>query len=132
MTPESPSWPHLLEQLLRGEALTAPQATQLMQAWLAEELTPVQTGAFLAGLRAKPPVADELAAMAAVLREARSTRTRPLELVERKRTSGHQHQHLFVRSRREKTGGEGRARGQISGEMPGLRAGTPPEAPWTP
>ena len=70
MTPESPSWPHLLEQLLRGEALTAPQATQLMQAWLAEELTPVQTGAFLAGLRAKPPVADELAAMAAVLREA--------------------------------------------------------------
>ena len=65
MTPESPSWPHLLEQLLRGEAMTAPQATQLMQAWLAEELTPVQTGAFLAGLRAKPPVADELAAMAA-------------------------------------------------------------------
>ncbi|MEB3247442.1 MAG: anthranilate phosphoribosyltransferase, partial [Synechococcus sp.] len=70
MTPESPSWPQLLEQLLRGEALTAPQATQLMRAWLAEELTPVQTGAFLAGLRAKPPVADELAAMAAVLREA--------------------------------------------------------------
>ena len=70
MTSESLSWPHLLEQLLRGEALTAPQATQLMQAWLAEELTPVQTGAFLAGLRARPPVADELAAMAAVLREA--------------------------------------------------------------
>ena len=31
--------------------------------------------------------------------------------------------------RRVKTGGEGRARGQRSGEMPGPRAGTPPEAP---
>ena len=41
-----------------------------MQAWLAEELSPVQTGAFLAGLRAKGMVADELAAMASVLRGA--------------------------------------------------------------
>ena len=64
------SWPALLEQLLQGEALSAIQATQLMQAWLAEELTPVQTGGFLAGLRAKGVVAEELAAMAAVLREA--------------------------------------------------------------
>merc|ERR1711965_1135143 len=40
------------------------------QAWLAEELSPVQTGAFLAALRAKGMVADELAAMASVLREA--------------------------------------------------------------
>ena len=41
-----------------------------MQAWLAEELTPVQTGAFLAALRAKGMVAAELAAMAKVLRDA--------------------------------------------------------------
>ena len=40
------------------------------RAWLAEELSPVQTGAFLAGLRAKGMVADELAAMASVLRGA--------------------------------------------------------------
>jgi len=70
MPADVPSWPALLEQLLQGEALSAIQATQLMQAWLAEELTPVQTGGFLAGLRAKGLVAEELAAMAAVLREA--------------------------------------------------------------
>ena len=34
--------------------------------------------------------------------------------------------------RRVKTGGEWRARGQTSGEKPGPRAGTPPEAPRTP
>ena len=70
MSADVSSWPALLEQLLQGEALSAIQATQLMQAWLAEELTPVQTGGFLAGLRAKGLVAEELAAMAAVLREA--------------------------------------------------------------
>ena len=70
MSADVSSWPALLEQLLQGEALSAIQATQLMQAWLAEELTPVQTGGFLAGLRAKGVVAEELAAMAAVLREA--------------------------------------------------------------
>ena len=70
MSADVPSWPALLEQLLQGQALSATQSTQLMQAWLAEELTPVQTGAFLAGLRAKGVVAEELAAMAAVLRDA--------------------------------------------------------------
>ena len=70
MSADVSSWPALLEQLLQGEVLSAIQATQLMQAWLAEELTPVQTGGFLAGLRAKGVVAEELAAMAAVLREA--------------------------------------------------------------
>ena len=70
MSTDTLSWPVLLEQILEGKALTADQATQLMQAWLAEDLSPVQTGGFLAGLRAKGMVADELAAMAAVLREA--------------------------------------------------------------
>ena len=63
-------WPALLEQLLQGSSLSAEQATALMQAWLAEELEPVLTGALLAGLRAKGVTGEELAAMAEVLRQA--------------------------------------------------------------
>ncbi|MEC8214265.1 MAG: anthranilate phosphoribosyltransferase [Cyanobacteriota bacterium] len=70
MSPATPSWSGLLELLLCGENLSAAQATDLMQAWLSETLTPVQTGAFLAGLRAKGMEAEELAAMAAVLLKA--------------------------------------------------------------
>jgi anthranilate phosphoribosyltransferase len=62
--------PALLEQLLQGTSLSGEQATALMQAWLAEELEPVNTGALLAALRAKGVNGEELAAMAAVLREA--------------------------------------------------------------
>ena len=40
--------PALLEQLLQGTSLSGEQATALMQAWLAEELEPVNTGALLA------------------------------------------------------------------------------------
>ena len=68
--PSTISWPQRLEQLLQGQDLSEAAAASLMQAWLAEELSPVQTGAFLAGLRAKGMVADELAAMASVLRGA--------------------------------------------------------------
>ena len=68
--PSTISWPQRLEQLLQGQDLSATAAASLMQAWLAEELSHVQTGAFLAGLRAKGMVADELAAMASVLRGA--------------------------------------------------------------
>lgn len=64
------SWPALLEQLLQGRSLQADQATALMQAWLAEEIEPVRTGALLAALRAKGVTGEELAAMAQVLREA--------------------------------------------------------------
>jgi anthranilate phosphoribosyltransferase len=60
----------LLEQLLQGESLSADQAGSLMRAWLDEEIPPVLTGALLAALRAKGVSADELAAMAAVLRQA--------------------------------------------------------------
>ncbi len=62
--------PALLEQLLQGESLSTEQATALMRAWLAEELEPVNTGALLAALRAKGVNGEELAAMAAVLRQA--------------------------------------------------------------
>lgn len=66
----APSWPALLEQLLQGQSLQAEQATALMEAWLAEELEPVLTGALLAALRAKGVNGEELAAMAQVLRQA--------------------------------------------------------------
>ncbi len=64
------SWPETLEMLLSGKALNHSQAAALMQAWLKEELTAVQTGAFLAALRTKGVNGEELSAMATVLREA--------------------------------------------------------------
>ena len=70
MAAESPSWSALLEQLLQGQSLSAAEATALMEAWLAERLQPVQTGALLAALRAKGVTGEELAAMAQVLRQA--------------------------------------------------------------
>ena len=66
----SVSWPQLLEHLLQGGSLRDDEATALMEAWLSEALTPVQTGAFLVALRARPVNGTELAAMARVLRQA--------------------------------------------------------------
>ena len=62
--------PVLLEQLLQGKDLSAEQATALMHNWLDAAIEPVMTGALLAGLRAKGVNGEELAAMAAVLRQA--------------------------------------------------------------
>ena len=70
MTSDFTSWSALLEQLLQARSLTAEQATALMRGWLAETIDPVLTGALLAALRAKGPSGEELAAMAAVLRDA--------------------------------------------------------------
>ena len=70
VTSDFPSWPALLEQLLQGRCLGADQATALMRGWLAEAIDPVLTGALLAALRAKGASGEELAAMAAVLRDA--------------------------------------------------------------
>ncbi|MCY3536666.1 MAG: anthranilate phosphoribosyltransferase [Cyanobacteria bacterium MAG IRC3_bin_20] len=69
-TPQPLSWSSLLEQLLVGQPLEPRQAKVLMGAWLREELTPVQTGAFLAALRCKGLQGTELAAMAQVLKAA--------------------------------------------------------------
>ena len=69
-TPQQQSWPSVLEQLLMRQPLLQQQAKALMGAWLQEELTPVQTGAFLAALRCKGLQGTELAAMAEVLQEA--------------------------------------------------------------
>ena len=64
------SWPQLLENLLKDREIEPARTAQLMQAWLAEELTPVQTGAFLAALEARRPRGSELAAMADVLMQS--------------------------------------------------------------
>ena len=62
--------PALLEGLLQGKDLSGGQASVLMRAWLAGEIEPVVSGALLAGLRSKGVNGEELAAMAAVLRDA--------------------------------------------------------------
>ena len=62
--------PALLERLLQGECLAEEDAAGLMQAWLENSLSAVQTGAFLAALRCRTPSAIELSAMALVLRAA--------------------------------------------------------------
>ena len=69
MVNASLSWPQMLEHL-QGGTLTEGDASALMEAWLAEELTPVQTGGFLAALRARGVDGTELGAMAQVLRKA--------------------------------------------------------------
>ncbi len=84
------AWPTLLEQLLQGQALSEPQATDLMQAWLAGSLEPELTGALLAALRCKGVSGEELAAMARVLREASCLpgERPPLKLVDTCGTGG--------------------------------------------
>ena len=52
--------PALLERLLQGECLAEEDAAGLMQAWLENSLSAVQTGAFLAALRCRTPSAIEL------------------------------------------------------------------------
>ncbi len=64
------AWPRSLEKLLEGSDLNSLEAQSLMEAWLSEDLVPVQTGAFLAALRAKGVTGLELATMAKVLRNA--------------------------------------------------------------
>ena len=63
-------WPELLERILEGGLLAESEASALMEAWLSEQLSAVQTGAFLAALRSREPNPQELAAMALVLRQA--------------------------------------------------------------
>ena len=63
-------WPELLERILDGGLLAESEASALMQAWLSEQLSAVQTGAFLAALRSREANPQELAAMAQVLRQA--------------------------------------------------------------
>ena len=70
MNPVNDSWPEILEKILEGQDMTDYQSKYLMESWLEEKLSPVQTGAFLSALRAKKINGSELAAMANVLRAA--------------------------------------------------------------
>ncbi len=69
MSSVSKSWSELLESLLNREDLSNLEATNLIRAWLNEELSPVQTGAYLTALRAKGVTGVELGSMAKILRE---------------------------------------------------------------
>tara|TARA_Y100001933_G_C18938251_1_gene538370 strand:- start:43 stop:1077 length:1035 start_codon:yes stop_codon:yes gene_type:complete len=54
----------ILENILQGNDLEESMARSLMTAWLNNEISPVQTGAILAGLRSKKATGIELASMA--------------------------------------------------------------------
>ena len=53
-----------LDQLLEGNDLNEVSARDLMISWLSEKISPVQTGALLAGFRSKGATGVELASMA--------------------------------------------------------------------
>jgi anthranilate phosphoribosyltransferase len=84
--------PELLQQLLDRQSLTHQQSSQLMQAWLKDEIAPVLSGAVLAAIQAKGVAAEELVGMASILLEqslpAWSNAQRPLNLVDTCGTGG--------------------------------------------
>ena len=59
----------ILDSLLDGNDLNEITAQKLMNLWLNNEIQPVQTGALLAGFRAKGATGNELSSMAKVLLE---------------------------------------------------------------
>lgn len=63
----SPNWPEFLQQLLAGQSLSIPQATDLMQGWLSDDIPPVLSGAILTAINAKGVSAEELIGMVQVL-----------------------------------------------------------------
>ena len=74
MTPLNPiTFSVILESLLSSNDLTDEQSNYLMNSWLENKIEPVQTGAFLAALRAKGVSGDELSAMAKILQDASTT-----------------------------------------------------------
>ena len=62
-------WSTLLQQLLDRQSLSQPQASQLMQGWLHEEIPEVLSGAILAAIETKGVSPSELAGMAQVLQD---------------------------------------------------------------
>jgi anthranilate phosphoribosyltransferase len=84
--------PELLQQVLDRQSLTRQQSSQLMLAWLKDEIAPVLSGAILAAIQAKGVAAEELVGMASVLLEqsllAWSNVQRPLNLVDTCGTGG--------------------------------------------
>jgi anthranilate phosphoribosyltransferase len=86
------NWPTLLQQLLDRQSLTQPQAVELMQGWLNQEIEPVLSGAILTALQVKGVAADELVGMASVLLEQSHapwpTGQKPLHLIDTCGTGG--------------------------------------------
>lgn len=78
----------ILEKLLEGKELSPSEACFLMDSWLNEKLTAVQTGAYLAGLRAKGVTGLELSAMANVLRDACTSPSPEIKAVDTCGTGG--------------------------------------------
>ncbi len=62
------NWSDLLQQIIDGQSLDQSQASQLMQGWLNEDISPVLSGAILAAIQSKGVSADELTGMAKVLK----------------------------------------------------------------
>ena len=60
----------ILDQLLYGQNLDYEASTTLMKRWLNDEISDVQTGAFLSAFRAKGATGNELSSMAEVLLKA--------------------------------------------------------------
>ncbi len=59
----------ILDRLLNGGSLTEQEAAELMRDMASGEIAPALAGAFLAGLRAKGEVADEIRGFATCMRE---------------------------------------------------------------
>ncbi|MEB3337658.1 MAG: anthranilate phosphoribosyltransferase [Leptolyngbyaceae bacterium] len=72
LTPDSPLWSSLLQQLLDHQSLSMTQAADLMRGWLTEVIPPVLSGAILIAIQAKGVSAVELAGMAQVLQSQAS------------------------------------------------------------
>ena len=67
---EKPQISELLELILNGIDLSEQNASYIMEKWLNDEISPVQTGALLGGFRMKKATGLELAAMADQLLKA--------------------------------------------------------------
>ncbi len=74
------AWSSLLQQILDGQSLSIPQAADLMQGWLIEDIPPVLSGAILAAIQAKGVSAEELVGMAQVLHAQSSIPTNKFSL----------------------------------------------------
>ncbi|MFM8773772.1 MAG: anthranilate phosphoribosyltransferase, partial [Actinomycetota bacterium] len=69
-SPAGPTWPTVLGRLAAGLDLDSDSAAWAVAQGMSGEATPAQVGAFLLGLQAKGPTAREVAAAAAVMRDA--------------------------------------------------------------
>jgi anthranilate phosphoribosyltransferase len=65
----SRNYPALLEQVLNGNALSEPEAADLMRSLAAGEIDAALAGALLAGLRAKGETAEEIRGFAMAMRD---------------------------------------------------------------